>query len=161
VLKVISSSPGELKPVFEAMLANAVRICGAKFGMLHLSKGDGFHTAAMHDVPRQFAETRKREPFFRPPAGSPMGHVAATRQVTHIADITTMRGYIEGDQALRDLAKLGGARTLAAVPMLKDSELVGAIVIYRQEVRLFLEKQIELLTNFAAQAASPSRTRDC
>jgi len=152
VLKVISSSPGELKPVFEAMLANAVRICGAKFGMLHLSEGDGFHTAAMHDVPRQFAETRKREPFFRPPAGSPMGHVAATRQVTHIADITTMRGYIEGDQALRDLAKLGGARTLAAVPMLKDNELVGAIVIYRQEVRLFLEKQIELLTNFAAQA---------
>src|SRR5438105_4195776 len=93
VLRVISSSPGELEPVFKSMLENAVRVCGAKFGMLHLSEGEGFRTVAMHDVPRAFAEKRGREPFFSSPAGSPMGRVARTRQVAHIADITTEKGY--------------------------------------------------------------------
>ncbi len=148
VLKVISSSPGELEPVFNAMLENAVRVCGA----LYLSEGNGFRTVAMHDVPRAFAESRGREPFFSPPAGSPMGRVARTRQVAHISDITTEQGYTEGDRALADLAELGGARTVAAVPMFKDNDLIGAIVIYRREVRPFTDKQIELVKNFAAQA---------
>jgi GAF domain-containing protein len=152
VLKVISSSPGELEPVFNAMLENAVRLCGAKFGILYLSEGDGFRTVAMHDVPRAFAESRGREPFFSPPAGSPMGGVARTRQVAHISDITIEQGYTEGDRALADLAELGGARTVAAVPMFKDNDLIGAIVIYRQEVRPFTDKQIALVQNFAAQA---------
>src|SRR5262249_35650762 len=152
VLQVISSSPGQLNPVFNAVLENAVRICGAKFGILYLVEGDGCHTVAMHDVPKRFAEKRSRTPFFKPPpAGkSPMGRVMATRQVAQIDDIT--QGLLEGDPALADLAELGGARTVLAVPMLKDADLVGGIVIYRQEVRRFTEKQIELVQNFAAQA---------
>ena len=152
VLKVISSSPGQLEPVFNAMLANAVRICGAKFGMLFLSEGDGFRTVAMHEVPRAFAEERGRKPLLYPPAGSPLGRVMRTRQVAHIADIRTEPGYAEGSRPLMDLVNLGGARTVVAVPMLNDSGLVGAITIYHKEIRPFTDKQIELVKNFAAQA---------
>jgi GAF domain-containing protein len=152
VLKVISSSPGQLEPVFNAMLENAVRICGAKFGLLFLFEDGGFRTVAMHDVPHAFAEERGREPFLYPPAGSPLGRIMRTRQAAHITDITTEQGHAEGHRALLDLAELGGARTVVAVPMLKDDELVGAVTIYRQEVRPFTDKQIELLTSFAAQA---------
>ena len=152
VLKVISSSPGQLEPVFDAMLENAVRVCGAKFGILNLSEGDGFRTVAMHDVPRAFADKRRREPFFHTAPGSPVDHIVRTRRAAHIADITTVQGYIEGNRQLMDLTELGGARTMVGVPMHKDHELIGTILIYRQEVMPFSEKQIELLANFAAQA---------
>src|SRR5215467_9504924 len=151
VLKVISRSRGQLEPVFNAMLEKAVRICGAKFGQLFLSEDDGFRMIAMHDVPRAFAEKRRREPFFRPSAGSPLGRVMQTRQVAHIVDVTAEQGYAD-DQALLDLGKLGGARTTVAVPLLNGNELVGAISIYHKEIHPFTDKQIELLANFAAQA---------
>src|SRR5262245_7504787 len=149
VLKTISSSTGHLEPVFNAMLENAVRICGAQFGMLYLSEGDGFRTVAMHDVPRAFADKRRREPFFRPSAGGPAELILRTKEVAHLANIMTVQGYAEGDRPIMDLAELGGARTVVGVPMLKDDELVGAIIIYRQEVRPFTDKQIELVKNFA------------
>ena len=151
VLKVISSSPGQLEPVFRAMLEKAVRICGAKFGQMFLSEGDGYRAVAMHDVPRAFAEKRRQNPFLCPSAGSPLGRVTRTKQVAHVVDLMADQGY-ESDRGLRELVELGGARTTVAVPMLNDNELVGAISIYQKEVRPFTHKQIELLKNFAAQA---------
>jgi GAF domain-containing protein len=147
VLRVISSFPGELKPVFQTMLENAVRVSGAKFGVLFLSEGNGFRTAAMHDVPPAYAEFREREPVIVPPPGGVLERLAKTKQVVHIADYTA-----QPHQARGRLGHLGGARTVVAVPMFKDNELVGTIVIYRQQVQPFTDKQIALLQNFAAQA---------
>jgi GAF domain-containing protein len=151
VLRVISSSPGELQPVFDAMLENATRLCEAKFGTLYLRDGDAFHAASLHNAPPAFAEDRKRG-LIRPGPGTALGRLIRTKQVVLIADVTTEQAYMEGDPLFVTAVKLGGYRTILAVPMLRESELVGAIVIYGQEVRPFSEKQIELLVNFAAQA---------
>ena len=144
VLRVISSSPGELKPVFEAMLQNAVRICDAQFGNLALLEGDGFRFVAQHGAPPKYRDARQREPFVRANSRN-LDRVIKTKQAVHIADVAA-----EDPQS--GVVTLGGARTLVNVPMLKDDELVGIIAIYRQEVRPFTEKQIELLQNFGAQA---------
>ena len=152
VLKVISSSPGELEPVFQAMLENATRICEAKFGSMALREGDAFRYVAQHNAPAAWLELRRREPLVRPGPGTGMGQIALTKQVYHIADIRTERGYIEGDPVSVAGADLAGYRTLLVVPMIKEDELVGTIQIYRQEVRPFTDKQIELVKNFAAQA---------
>ena len=152
ILKVISNSPGHLEPVFNAMLEKAVRICEAKFGVLWLCENGGFRSVAQHNTPPAFAEHWRSHPVVHPVPGTGLRRLAETRQVAHIADMTKIQPYIERDPFVVSSVELGDFRTVVNVPMLKENELAGAIAIYRQEVRPFTEKQIEVVTNFAAQA---------
>jgi GAF domain-containing protein/sensor histidine kinase YesM len=152
VLRVISSSPGDLQPVFTTILENATRICEANFGILTLHEGDAFRVAAMHNAPAALVELRQREPMVRAGPLTGLGRVAAAKQPIQISDLTEDPAYQQRDPAAVALVELAGARTLVVVPMLKEALLIGVIAIYRQEVRPFTDKQIALVTSFASQA---------
>jgi two-component system, NtrC family, sensor kinase len=151
VLRVISSSPGELEPVFQAMLENATRLSGAKFSILMLAEGDAFRLGAAHNAPQPFAEFMQRGPV-RPSPHITFGRAIATKRVAQTADITKEAPYLQGEPLAVAAAELGGYRSVLAVPMLKESNVIGALVFFRQEVRVFDDKQVALVQNFANQA---------
>jgi class 3 adenylate cyclase len=153
VLQVISSSPGDLQPVFATMLESAARICDANFGHIYRSDGDALHLVGTHNTPPALVEARRRAPFRPDPNNDPFGRMLETKTVAHIADAAAEKAYTERrEPGIVTAVELGGVRTVLLVPMLKEKELIGVFSLYRQEVRPFTDKQIALVTNFAAQA---------
>jgi signal transduction histidine kinase len=151
VLQVISRSPGDLNPVFQTILERATNICDAKFGLLLLFENDSFRCVSVLNLPAAFAETFSRVPVIVPPPSDPLGRLAATHRLVHVTDVKLEPDYLAGFPPIVDLAELGGARTMLLVPMLKEDKLDGVIAIFRQDVRLFADKQIDLVTSFASQ----------
>jgi class 3 adenylate cyclase/putative methionine-R-sulfoxide reductase with GAF domain len=152
VLRLISRSPGDLELVFKSILENATRICEAYFATLYLREGSSFRAVALHNAPPAYVQERKRNPLIHPPATGALTRLIATKQTIHITDLRTDQSYLHRTPGTVALVEAAGARSYLAVPMLKDDDLIGAIVIYRQEVRQFTDKQIALVQNFAAQA---------
>jgi signal transduction histidine kinase len=151
VLQVISRSPGDLNPVFQTILERATNICDAKFGLLLLFENDSFRCVSVLNLPPAFAETFSRVPVIVPPPSDPLGRLASTHRLVHVTDVRLEPDYLAGFPPIVDLAELGGARTMLLVPMLREDKLDGVIAIFRQDVRLFADKQIDLVTSFASQ----------
>src|SRR5262245_32624893 len=151
VLQIIGSSSGELKPVFQTMLEKATDLCGATFGNMYLRKGDAFELAAAYNSPPALVEERGRAPYILK-TGSPPDRMLRTKSAVHIVDLASSEFYLSRDPRAVAGVELGGVRTLLMVPMLKDAEVVGHFAIFRQEVKPFTDKQIDLVKNFAAQA---------
>jgi GAF domain-containing protein len=153
VLKVISSSPGELDPVFLTMLAKAIELCEASYGAMWLREGDAYRNAAFHgDLPPAFVEQWRSESMYRPRSDVPLALAIQTRQPAQVADMRTSPSYLARDPLSVSAVEVAGIRTLVAVPLLRENEPIGTIAVYRKEVRPFTNKQIALVQNFAAQA---------
>ena len=153
VLQTISSSPGDLEPVFSAMLENAVHVCNASFGNIYRWDGEVFSLLATFNTPPAFVEYRRHSPNVPPDPGSAFDRIVATKTTVHIHDATTLEAYVErSNPGLVAAIELGGTRTHLFVPLLKEDELLGVFTVFRPEVRPFTDKQIELVKNFAAQA---------
>ena len=152
VLSIINSSPGDLKLVFEAMLENAVRLCEAKFGFITRYDGDAFHIMAQVGAAPAYAEFVSHGPLRTGPE-TILGQVLSRNQAVQIPDLAATRGYAERSPLMVAAVELGGVRTYLAVPMFKENTIIGAVLLYRQEVRPFNDRQVALLTSFAAQAA--------
>ena len=151
VLRIISASVGDVNPVFDAILANATRLCEAKFGTLYLYDGRTFSAAATHNAPAAYVKFRMLGPI-QPGRGTALDRVVRTKRPVHVPDITKEKAYLRGDSTFTAAVRLGGYRTLLSVPMLQNGKLIGTLAIQRQEVRPFTDKQIDLVTSFAAQA---------
>jgi signal transduction histidine kinase len=151
VLQAISSSQGDLAPVFDAMLGKSMLLCGADFGVLNTYDGSRFHTAATCGLPPAYDEFRRRQPLDYGPGTAPALLLQGEPHV-EILHLLDSEAYRRGDPNRRALVDIGGARSLLAVPLLKDKRVVGNVMIFRQEDSPFSEKQIALLKQFAAQA---------
>ena len=158
VLQIISSSPGDLVPVFDRMLENATRICGAEFGSMVLVEGGTVRRAALYNVPSAFAAMRTNEVWQVHPR-SAMATAIRSRQVVQVEDMRSSPAYLERSPMSVQLVELGGARTIVVVPMLRDDEVIGLVTVYRQEVRPFGDKQVDLLNKF--RQTGRNRYREC
>src|SRR5262249_25897281 len=154
VLRVVSSSPGDLRPVFQALLENATRVCASNFGTMYLREGDAFRTVAMHGAPPAYVEARMKEPVFSPGPGTGLGRTAQTREVVHVADVTAEPAYATRDPLRVAAVESGGARPLVPVLVRRGMGLSGLFSIYGGKVRHFRNKQFACLQNSPNQQFS-------